>query len=367
MTTTIIHPPPPPAFIACNDNCCKTGKTNLEAGAILALKNISSASDSAVVSMCVDDRLMNMVCSIYEKCSPGTPIRIAAASADAVITVKPVEEDDPSNDDAVKPTGGLVKTTEEALAPWDLATARARTVSPVARIVSPERKAGEYPHKNGARQPPLPSLYLDGGWLEGCTDDSDDAPPGVRLMAKKALLDDAGTAPSARPVVEADPLPSSALSADSSPFKNDPVDETFLETLHDPLLDTGRINPVHMIVRDDVLEVRRTGSGKVFLQCSYCKHLPPQKRANQSIISPQSIRSLYRANVRFLMYHVPNCTHIPARVRAYSPKQTKLANFSGGKRYWEESARVRGLRDDLDRKCMVYCLEEIQDIETNEN
>jgi hypothetical protein len=355
--------PPPPAFIEWNHDCYKTSTSNLEVGAILALKNIGSAPDSAVLSMCADDRFMNMVCGIYKNCPPGTPIRITAASADTATTTEPAEEDDSSLDDDIVITAeGIVMTTEGAFAPsW----ATARIVSPTASVVSPKRKAGEDPHKNGAWQPPTPSFYLDGGWFERRTD-SDAAPPGVRLAAKKARLDDAGTSPAACPVIKMNPLPASALPTDSSPFKNDPVDETFLETLHDPLLDARRINPVHMIVRDDVLEVRRTTSGKVFFQCKYCKHLPPQERANQSTISPQSIGRLYRANVRFLMTHVPNCGYIPARVKAHSPKQAKLANFSGGKQYWEESARERGLHDDLDRKCIVYC-PPIHNIETTKD
>jgi hypothetical protein len=355
-------PPPPSVFIECNDDCYYTTSTsNLEVGAVLALKNIGSAPDTAVLSMCSDDRFMHAVCAIYEKCPAGTPIRITAASADAATTAEPAGEDDSSDDDTVK--SGIVMTTEGAFAPW----ATARTVSPTASVVSPKRKAGKEPRKNGAWQPPLPAFYLDGGWSERRTTDSDVPPPGVRLASKKARLDDAGTAPAARAFIEMkNPLQSSVLPTDSSPFKNDPADETFLETLHDPLLDAGRINPVHMIVRDDVLEVRRTASGKVFFQCKYCKHLPLQERANQSTISPQSIGRLYRANVRFLMTHVPNCGYIPARVKVHSPKQAKLANFSGGKQYWEESARERGLRDDLDRKCIVYC-PIIHDIETIKN
>ena len=103
---------------------------------------------------------------------------------------------------------------------------------------------------------------------------------------------------------------------------------------------------------NDVLEVCRTDSGEVFFQCKYCKHLPLQERAKLSTILPQSIGLLHRANVRFLMIHVPNCG---ARFKAQLPKQANLANFSGGKQYWEESARERGLHDDLDRKCIIYC------------
>jgi hypothetical protein len=282
----------------------------------------------------------------------GTPIRITAAAADAATTTKPAEEDDSSDDDTVKSAGGIVMTTEGAFTPWPTA----RNVSPTASILSLKRKAVEDPHKNGAWQPPLPAFYLDGGWFERRTN-SDAAPHCVRLAAKKARMD---------AIIEMNPLSSSALPTDSSPFKNDPVEEMFLETLNDPLLDAGRINPVHMIVREDVLEVRRTASGKVFFQCKYCKHLPLQECADQSTILPQSIGRLYRANVRFLKTHVPNCGSIPARVKAQSTKQAKLANFSGGKQYWAESARERGLHDDLDRKCIVYC-PIILNIETTKN
>jgi hypothetical protein len=86
-------------------------------------------------------------------------------------------------------------------------------------------------------------------------------------------------------------------------------------------------------------------------------HLPQIERSKQSTISPQSIGHMYRANVRFMMNHVQHCKFIPACIKEYSPKQSKLANFSGVKQYWMESARKKGLRDDKDRKCIVYCPE----------
>lgn len=140
-------------------------------GRRLALKNIGSAPDTAVLSMCDDDRFMNVVFGIYEKFPAGTPIRIKAASANAATTAEQAGKDDSSDDDTVK--SGIVMTTEGAFAPW----ATARIVSPTASVVSPKRKAGEDPRKNGAGQPPLPAIYLDGGWSERCTTDSDAPPP----------------------------------------------------------------------------------------------------------------------------------------------------------------------------------------------
>lgn len=123
----------------------------------------------------------------------------------------------------------------------------------------------------------------------------------------------------------------------SSPFKNDPVDKSFvLRTLH--------VNPVCMIVREHVLEVRCSMSGKVFVQCKYCAHLLVHERAIQSTVSPQSISKLYCANVRF--------EYIPQWITGCSPKKSRVDNSGGVKTYWEESAMAMGLRDDVERKCI---------------
>ena len=119
----------------------------------------------------------------------------------------------------------------------------------------------------------------------------------------------------------------------SSPFKNDPVDKSFvLNTLHDPALnDGGRITLVHMIIHEHVLDVHRSMSGKVFFQCKHCAHLPVNKCAHQSTVSPQSINMLYHANIRFFMSHVRNCDYT---IKKCSPKKSRIGNSPGRKALW---------------------------------
>ncbi|KAL3784007.1 hypothetical protein ACHAW5_008005 [Stephanodiscus triporus] len=343
-----------------------TNISDLEVGAMRALKHIGSAPNSAVALLREDDKFMNLLCGIldgggdhspHDKCLAKYPIRTTAALEDAM-TAESANKNE--SNEPVKPLQGLVPT-EEALAPRNLATMR--VVTPTKTIVPLKRKA-EDDADNYSRINP----HLDCDWFEGYTVFGA-VPHGEHLVLMKARRYDTGTSPVTfrrRPFLKMKALPSSALPLETSPFKNDPVDETFLKTLHDPLLDAGRINPAHMIVREYALEVRRSVSGKVFFQCKYCKHLPQHERSSQSTISPQAIGKLYRGNVRFLMNHVPHCDFIPAWIKEYRPKERKLANFSGGKQYWQESAWTRGLRDDLDRKCITYC-PQVYEIETIEN
>jgi len=138
------------------------------------------------------------------------------------------------------------------------------------------------------------------------------------------------------------------------PTADDPIDESFLAKLYTPG-EEGKINPSHAIVRRDVLEIRRTRSGRVFFQCGCCKDRPRSERAKQSTLAPQNIGGLYRAMVRFMMYHVPACVHISGEIRELSPKATKTVQAKGTKKYWVESAMELGLRDAEDGGGIVFC------------
>mmetsp|Transcript_3511 Transcript_3511/g.7663 ORF Transcript_3511/g.7663 Transcript_3511/m.7663 type:complete len:299 (-) Transcript_3511:345-1241(-) len=138
------------------------------------------------------------------------------------------------------------------------------------------------------------------------------------------------------------------------PTADDPIDESFLAKLYTPG-EEGKINPSHAIVRRDVLEIRRTRSGRIFFQCGCCKDRPRSERAKQSTLAPQNIGGLYRAMVRFMMYHVPACVHISGDIRELSPKATKTVQAKGTKKYWVESAIELGLRDAEDGRGIVFC------------
>ena len=162
------------------------------------------------------------------------------------------------------------------------------------------------------------------------------------------------------------------------PTADDPMDETFVMSL-DSIRDNGRINPVHIIVRRHVFEVRRTvNTGRVFFQC---------ERAKLSTLAPQGVHSVYRAFVRFMMQHVSECTDIPMEIKNLDAKSKKVPNYGGGggggggaarnsrmrtavggsgiKDYWEMSARRMGLMDGSDGKSIVFHHQEISDDEAN--
>mmetsp|Transcript_20439 Transcript_20439/g.43837 ORF Transcript_20439/g.43837 Transcript_20439/m.43837 type:complete len:295 (-) Transcript_20439:295-1179(-) len=146
-----------------------------------------------------------------------------------------------------------------------------------------------------------------------------------------------------------------AGSSCSLPTADDPIDESFHIKLYSPR-DEGRINPAHIVIRRDVLEVRRTVSGRVLFQCACCKHLPRAKRARLSTLAPQSVDNLYRAMVRFMMNHVSACEEIPRDIKELSPKASRVVNNERGtKKYWVKSALKKGLRDGPDGKSIIYC------------
>ena len=138
----------------------------------------------------------------------------------------------------------------------------------------------------------------------------------------------------------------------SLPTANDPMDEPFSTTLYSNR-DDGRINPVHVVIRREVLKVHRTVSGRVFFQCDHCKHLPRGERAKLSTIAPQKVGSLYQSFVRFLMDHVSACKHIPNHSKGMDVKALRDAKACDTKKYWVMSAKDMGLEDR--EKRIVYC------------
>jgi len=139
----------------------------------------------------------------------------------------------------------------------------------------------------------------------------------------------------------------------SLPTTNDPEDESFSMKLYTNA-DNGKINPVHIRIRRDVLEVRRTLSHKVYFQCAFCKHLPRSERATpRSIVAPQRIANLYRGIIHFMMDHARECEHIPQEIKDLNPKALRSGSMRGVKKYWIESAKGIGLVDGADGSSIV--------------
>lgn len=396
-------PPPSGAFVEYHRHLPKTSSL-IESDATRALKAMTALNDmgrvpnASVVKLCLDDRFMNLVCGILnttdthsqDPCSSMHPTTTTNTIGATTITTARLEQQEDISDDAIDslidsydaPILGEEYTIEATMIATRFGLANEVVETPLVSFptvqrVSPDnnligssathttkkRKADEDKIDAVMHQAYAPSLYLDGESFakfdKHCPILHLGVPPlGERLVAKKSKTTNVGTSssPAALDDTKALAVHHVDFQTQSSPFKNDPVDESFvLKTLHDPILDDGRINPVHMIVREHVLDVRRSMSGKVFFQCKYCAHLPVCERANQSTVSPQSIDKLYRANVRFLMSHVRNCEYIPEWIKSCSPKKSRIGNSGGVKISWEDSAMAIGLQDDVERKCIIYC------------
>lgn len=138
--------------------------------------------------------------------------------------------------------------------------------------------------------------------------------------------------------------------------------------------DKDYINPIHTIIRKDIIEVfvdksdkstagvtkkndrkaTKANAGRIGLRCKFCKHLPSNKRANLSTIYPESLDGIYRAiSVRFQKKHLGKCQHIPQSIMSDIKTLLKEKNVRGSKGYWAKSAHRLGLRDS--DKCLIYC------------
>lgn len=87
-------------------------------------------------------------------------------------------------------------------------------------------------------------------------------------------------------LLEKSKVEAAALELAVSVDEGDPMDEAFMMTLHSNE-DEGKIAKAHMIIRRDVLEVRRTVSGKIFFQCRCCSLT--DRPGSLSTIAPRSL------------------------------------------------------------------------------
>jgi len=148
--------------------------------------------------------------------------------------------------------------------------------------------------------------------------------------------------------------------------------------------DEDHINPIHNIIRRDILEVfveapssnftvgawdaPGSGSckaikarlfrfaGRVGLRCRFCKHLPVGTNANLATIYPETLEGIYRAcSVRFQKRHIGSCAFIPESIRSQLDAHAKEKSCRGSKNYWVESALRKGFKTSEDNKGIVFC------------
>ena len=149
--------------------------------------------------------------------------------------------------------------------------------------------------------------------------------------------------------------------------------------------DEKNTHPSHAIIRRDILEAfvtvapkededlsgegkkktarRRRYAGKVGFRCRFCKDKHVEEQGDLSVIYPESLKGLYRANIRFQSKHIQACQYIPQELRDELEylKTCKEGMNRGNKSYWVESALRKGFRDwqaeDGSRKGIIYCPE----------
>jgi hypothetical protein len=150
--------------------------------------------------------------------------------------------------------------------------------------------------------------------------------------------------------------------------------------------DEDHINPIHNIIRRDILEVfvetpssnfavgapdapgsecgkavkarQSRFAGRIGLRCRFCKHLPVGTNANLATIYPETLEGIYRAcSVRFQKRHIGSCAFIPEWVRSQLADHAKEKSCRGSKDYWVESALRKGFRTSETGKGIVFCTE----------
>ena len=128
--------------------------------------------------------------------------------------------------------------------------------------------------------------------------------------------------PKHRPTKKAHTSSTSTKAKKSSvlPTDHDPEDTSFCMTLYSEE-DEGNVNTVHNKIRKEVIQIKRTESGRVYFQCGSCSHLHRSDRVKISTIAPTSVACIYRAFGRFIKHHVPDCPHIPKRLKELDPKK----------------------------------------------
>ena len=205
-------------------------------------------------------------------------------------------------------------------------------------------------------------------------------PPKKRIR-RKYIIETEGEGP--RRCERADPIAANIV----------PEEASVPSTLY-AIGDEDHINPIHNIIRRDILEVfvesprrhhnnkrnnnddnddngenekkassgqcgtRNTGNrfaGRIGLRCRFCKHIPETLRPRLSTIYPETLGGIYRAcSVRFQKRHLKECQFVPDVIR--DDLEDRKDNASrGSKNYWVESALMKGFRDSDDGKGIVFC------------
>lgn len=92
---------------------------------------------------------------------------------------------------------------------------------------------------------------------------------------------------------------------------------------------------------------RKIVVGQVGIRCRHCTVLPPKERKKAAIYYPAKLDRLYQACQSMASVHLcESCEHVPADIRAklLRLKEDKVLALAG-KKYWGESAKVKGVEE----------------------
>ena len=93
-----------------------------------------------------------------------------------------------------------------------------------------------------------------------------------------------------------------------------------------------------------------TTPGRVGIRCTFCKHLPPSQRANQSTSFPSRLAGIYGAVGMLECRHFSKCPCVPIDLKnqLVMLKRDAIVASPGRQLYWRESALRLGLVDSED-------------------
>jgi hypothetical protein len=85
---------------------------------------------------------------------------------------------------------------------------------------------------------------------------------------------------------------------------------------------------------------------QVGIRCRYCSQRLPQHRTRGSTYYPTKVRSIYQAAQNLARIHLcENCPLIPEIVRREIVRLRITGAVSEGKRYWAQSAKLKGITE----------------------
>ncbi len=90
--------------------------------------------------------------------------------------------------------------------------------------------------------------------------------------------------------------------------------------------------------------------GQAGIRCRHCSNMPLRLRRRGAVYYPLKLSRIYQAAQNMASSHLSDsCSHIPANVKQKLLElRHRRDTASGGKKYWGEAGRARGLYETAD-------------------